>query len=82
MITSKIVFPTLIDVFYGKEGFDPKERVRMKRINLSWRIVGMPLVSDNEEIEHGKVTSLWAVLPEINQHLEDTYGKAPRPSKK
>ena len=83
MITTKVIFPTLIDIFYGNEGFDPKETVRMKRINSNWRIVNMPQVFHIDEIDYGKITSLWTILPEINEYLQEHHnGKAPRSPKK
>lgn len=68
----KKVTNNLVDVFFGKYGFDSKERVRMKRGNGTWLVSGTPQARVRDaEIEFGAIRRLEDVLPQIIKDLSD-----------
>lgn len=79
LIVSKPIYPTLVDVFYGNDEFNKQEWVRVTFTKKKvWRITHWPKISERDELEYGRFKLLADMLPEINKHLEETYGKASR----
>ena len=71
----KQVTNNLVDVFYGKYGFDEKEWIRMAKKNAGeWKVRATRQNKINAfEIEYGKITMLEEVLPKIIADMEKHF---------
>lgn len=76
MIVSFKIYPTLIDVFYGKEGFKKQEWMRCawSKDKQDWFVTEWPAMDNMAEHEYGCVQAPVEMLEEIYQHLEEKYG--------
>jgi hypothetical protein len=78
-IISKQIYPTLVDVFYGKEGFKQQEWVRCNYTKKNgWRIAEWPVLSNKAETDYGCIQHLFDSIPSILKHLENNYGSKKR----
>lgn len=75
MIVSKQIYPSLVDVFYGKSEFKQQEWVRCSYSKRNgWRIAEWPVLSNKAETDYHCVKHLFDMIPSILEHLEKTYG--------
>ncbi len=75
MITSKQIYPTLIDVFYGDKGFRQQEWIRCSYSKYKgWRIAEWPVFSNKAEHEYGCINSISVYIPLVHKYLMETYG--------
>ena len=73
MIVTKQVTNNLIDVFYGRTGWDRKEHVRMKRGPSTWIPVGTSRRTHQDEFDWGCILPLEPCLPAIQEILNREY---------
>jgi hypothetical protein len=75
MITSKQIYPSLVDVFYGNKEFKQQEWVRCNYIShTGWRIAEWPVLSNKAETDYKCIRHLFDMIPAIHKHLEKHYG--------